>query len=91
MPYCEGVSSQWHELCERNLGHAAVRPGHAGLPDDLVRSGAVVPSQDPSWWVVWCGATGSLAARQGGEGPWCDSETSVIRYLFHSYNLSVEG
>ena len=48
LSYCEGESSQWHELCERNLGHVAVRPGHAGLPDDLVRSAAVVPSQDPS-------------------------------------------
>ena len=74
------------------MGHAAVRPGHAGLPDDQVRSGAIVPSQDHGGW---CGVglleALPLAARQGGEGPWCDSETSLIFPLFFPYNLSVEG
>ena len=61
-----------------------------------MRSGAVVPSQDPSWWVVpWCGVglleALSLVAKEGGEEPWCDSETSVMLSLFLRYNLSVEG
>ena len=32
-----------------------------------------------------------LVARQGVEGPWCGSETSVVHSLFLPYNLSVEG
>ena len=39
LPCCEGAFSLWQRLCERNLGRAAVRPGHVGLLDDLVRSG----------------------------------------------------
>ena len=60
MSYSEGVSSQWHKVCKKNLGHAAVRPGHVGLPGGLVGSGAVVPSQTPSWWKMWCGSIGRV-------------------------------
>ena len=47
VPYCEDVSSQGHKGWERILGHAAVRPGHVGLPSGLVGSGAGVSSQPP--------------------------------------------
>lgn len=65
----------------------------SALRDDLVRSGAAVPSQRPSWWVVWHGLLEAqpLAARQGGKGPLGDSEASVIHSLFSPNNLSVEG
>ena len=51
------------ELCERNLGHAAVRPGHVGLPGGFV-GGPAVSSQPPSWWETWCGATGPVTCSQ---------------------------